>query len=354
MAIRPVLNGNVLLQTTASNIMIAMQFFQEEEGTDDEQALKNAQKIDDKFKNAWACLERLFNASFREPGSTDRDVQEILRNHEVQISELENINTEADRLIWVDQGSAFLIQQIDEDTHGIIHHLPGVQNGFSTDAVPFSQVLELFIDPHAFTIITPGRALKSLSSLGPRLRSILEGEDAEATRETLKELKAMEKVFVNRTVCLLQRQMWRLEDLRDGGGLGLTVEIFFFVLRQLLSTSSSQESQSSLYVGTFRAITSDWRKYKHSLGTQKILLDAVASDNGIFSHNYPTYITDEFLVLTGNVLDGQTGPHIEEAVQRLREPPRWYHQGTVEFRAKALKVILQSQEALAVPGPPPP
>lgn len=130
------------------------------------------------------------------------------------------------------------------------------------------------------------------------------------------------------------------------------MEIFFFVLRQLLSTSSSQESQSSLYVGTFRAITSDWRKYKHSLGTQKILLDAVASDNGIFSHDYPTYITDEFLVLTGNVLDGEAGPHIEGAVQRLREPPRWYHQGTVQFRVKALEVILRSQEA--VPGPPPP
>jgi hypothetical protein len=74
---------------------------------------------------------------------------------------------------------------------------------------------------------------------------------------------------------LQQRQLWRMQDLRDGSGFGFTVELFFLALQQLLSTSSSPESHSALYMGTFRAITSDWSKYKDSLGTQKILLDIV-------------------------------------------------------------------------------
>jgi hypothetical protein len=109
-----------------------------------------------------------------------------------------------------------------------------------------------------------------------------------------------------------------MQDLSDGGGLGFTVELFFFALRQLLSTSSSKESHSTLYRGTFRAITSDWSKYMDSLGTQRLLLNMVASSSGImFRFDYPTYIIDEFLAFLGNILEGQTGPHIDDAVQRL-------------------------------------
>jgi hypothetical protein len=136
---------------------------------------------------------------------------------------------------------------------------------------------------------------------------------------------------------LLQRKLWNLQDLRDSGGLGFTVEIFLLVLRQLLSTSSSQESYSALYIGTFRAITSDRRKYKHSLGTQKILLDAVASDKGfVRTFNYPDYITDELWELLDDILEGQTGPHIDSAVQRLTDHQR---ENGHRYGAKASAVI---------------
>jgi hypothetical protein len=104
---------------------------------------------------------------------------------------------------------------------------------------------------------------------------------------------------------LLLRQLWRLQDLRDGGGLGFTAELFLLALRQLLSNSVSRDSHSALFVGTFRAITFDWAKYKHSLGTQKILLAVVTPFDGIFCRfNYPSYIIDEFLVLLSNMLRG--------------------------------------------------
>jgi hypothetical protein len=118
---------------------------------------------------------------------------------------------------------------------------------------------------------------------------------------------------------LIHRLEWRLQDLRDSGGLGFTVELFFITLKRLLSISSSTESHSALFIGTFRSITSDWKKYKHCLGTQKILLHSVVTFHGIMlDFSYPAYIEDELLELLRNVLEGQTGPHIDDVVRKLR------------------------------------
>jgi hypothetical protein len=145
---------------------------------------------------------------------------------------------------------------------------------------------------------------------------------------------------------VVQRQLWRLQDLRSGGGLGFCVEIFLISLKHLLSACSSKESQSDLYITTFRAITSDWRKYRHTLGTQKILLHIIASRCGLISQfNYPAYITEELLALVDNMLKEQTGIHIDRAVSRLEDlglDPR-FCQGPPGFRARALEVILQSR-----------
>jgi hypothetical protein len=51
----------------------------------------------------------------------------------------------------------------------------------------------------------------------------------------------------------MQRQLLHLQDLREGGWLGFTVELFFLTLSRLLYTSSSKESHAALYTGTFRA-----------------------------------------------------------------------------------------------------
>ncbi len=253
MAIRPVLSGNMELQSTASDIVSSIQWSREEQGTPDEQALTNAQKIDNAFNGAWNCLLGLFSALFHERDLTKEEVEGILHNHQYLIIELERIYVDAGSLTWVDQRCTFLLRYMDQITHGITGQLPGVQNKLPTvGPIPFSQVLELFVEPLKFPIIPPGRALQSFCSLAPRFRDILEGQGVEETRETLMSLKAIEDV-TNRSMCPLQRQLWRLQDLRDGGGLGFIVELFFLALKQLLSTSLSQESQSALYIGTFRA-----------------------------------------------------------------------------------------------------
>jgi len=101
-------------------------------------------------------------------------------------------------------------------------------------------------------------------------------------------LTSIDKVRVplRRVHGLTTRQLWRLQDLRDGGGLGFTTELFFLSLRQLLSVSSSQESNKVFYTGTFRNIVSRWRESRESLGTQNLLLnivcDIVIQGRGVF------------------------------------------------------------------------
>ncbi|KAF8486853.1 hypothetical protein DFH94DRAFT_701142 [Russula ochroleuca] len=141
----------------------------------------------------------------------------------------------------------------------------------------------------------------------------------------------------------LQRTLWSLQDFRDGGGLAFAVELFLLALKQLLATSPSQKSYSALYIITFETITSDWRRYKHSPGTQKILLDAVVSDQGFLrTFNYPAYITDELWQLLGDMLEGQTGPHINSAVQQLTDLQR---EDGDRYGAKALAVIARLRKS---------
>jgi hypothetical protein len=355
MSVRPMLSRNFSMPPVTNEVMRILSWLGEQEGTRDEKVWKNVQKVDSDFDNALSCLSALFEALQKGENLTEEEVKEVLRNHESQVSDLERINTEADRLADVDDWMEWLPRQMDNSTHGVTCQLPGLQTRFPTEPIPFDQVIDLFIDPHKFPLFfPPGRVLKSLSSPASAFRAMLEGQDIGKTTETLKSLNVIEKILGRRRPSgLLQRQLWRLQDLSDGNGLGITIELFFISLWQLLSTSLSQESQSALYIGTLRSITSNWSLYKQSPGTQKILLDAVASSDDIFSNfRFPAFITDELLVVLGNVFDKQTGPHIDHAVQQLRDSPPWFYpKGIGEFRAKALEVILHSQsEESALPS----
>ncbi|KAI0272802.1 hypothetical protein BGY98DRAFT_1179094 [Russula aff. rugulosa BPL654] len=260
----------------------AMELFAEEDDTGNKDALAAAQKID----------ETLYDAL---PNTEDpaEEVKEILSGYESLISE---INIGADRLKWVD--------------YGIID----VQNAINND-----QIISNFL---AFTT-TSTPIIKHLS-LQPPCRTV-PPSSTRGYRCIQRAAEEFDKIPlpVRLQGDEMQRQLWRLEDLHDGGGLGFTVELFFLSLSQLVSTSSSRESHSALYTGTFRAITSDWSKHKYSLGTQNLLLDIAMSRRWEFDGQYPAYIVDEFLFLLGNIFEGQTGPHIDEARQ-LFERVRFY------------------------------
>jgi hypothetical protein len=172
------------------------------------------------------------------------------------------------------------------------------------------------------------------------LRNILEGQgDADAHEESLKNLKCF-PFLSGWPGDEMLRQLWRVQDLGDGGGLGFTVELFFISLSQLLSTSLSNESHSALYTGTFRAITSDWGKHKHSPGTQNLLLGIAMSRRWQFGAVYPAYIVDEFLLLLGNIFEGQTGPHVDRARQQFESFFPFERRG---FRERVLRIFTWGQ-----------
>jgi hypothetical protein len=107
--------------------------------------------------------------------------------------------------------------------------------------------------------IFPTQQLQGLFTLGRGLYDIIEERNPEQHVETVKSLASIDKIPVplRRLEDLLIRQRWRLQDSRDGGGLGFTVELFgvFLTLRQFSSAQSSPELKQVFYIGTFKVIT---------------------------------------------------------------------------------------------------
>ena len=336
-AIRPILESDQSLKRSAQDAWLRI-------------SKKGSPNMIQTFDKALGCLHEL-SCALDVVGTkvTEGEVQEILSNHESQISELEQIDSQSQDFQNVDDWMTLVQDGINESTHGIITSLlPGVEfDDLDTKSIHFSQFAKLFRHQRNCLLLFPLQNLKRIRSLAETFRNILKGQwDPKAFKEALAGLQPFFDPPSGResrdNPCY--RLVWRLRDLNHGGGLGFTVELFFVALRQLLSTSSSTESHSTLYIGTFRAITSDWSKYKDSAGTQKLLLDMIVPYSGILSKfDYPAYITHEFLSLLGNILEGQKGGHIADVVQEVSCDMPILDEHKRAFFVKALGVIDRAQ-----------
>ena len=341
---RTMLNRNSPLQQVVGDAISGLESIAEGFPGYNDEPQCHAQAIDiimnDKWHDLWKIYVDLFPSAYAD--LSEERVKEVIRGHQTHVSSYPSTRNlrRFDPLISNPQHSILAA------THELICEFPGVEfDGDRPDPFPFSLAVDLFSNP-ALLFMLPGRSFEGFCSISPRLQDILEGRNPQHFQEVIKDVRSMSPLnYALLEGEVVQRQLWRLQDLRSGGGLGFCVEIFLISLRHLLSACSSKESQSDLYITTFRAITSDWRKYRHSLGTQKILLHIIASRCGLISQfNYPAYITEELLTLMDNMLKGQTGLHIDRAVSRLKDlglDPR-FCRGPPGFRARALEVILQS------------
>jgi hypothetical protein len=309
MAIRPISSSNVFKE----HVRLAVESFGELRGShrSDEAAEKNAREIDETLEGQWNPNRQSYKF-YKRSSAVQRTMEEIGR--------MQTFDSETDKLN----------ETIDKVSQRITRQLPGVQFDFP-DSEPFlQQSLELFRDPSKLRFTSCRRPPTKFNDHLLRINNHPRGSSPSLEGEIFK--KIFEEAIWPKS--LLQRTLWGLRDFRDGGGLAFAVELFLLALKQLLSTSPSQESYVALYVATFKAITSDWRRHKHSLGTQKILLDAVTSEQGILrTYSYPDYITDEFWGLLGDMLEGQTGPHIDRALTDLQR------EDGDRYGAKALAVI---------------
>jgi len=330
MAIRRMLSGNELIKEDARSAIESFAAMRTGSGHQDEVAEKNAQEMEEILINLWWLELRTFCQEHEFVNS--KKILERCANHRPQISKLDIAEIETGRLAvgLVDSKISTLRERFHRDSHNITQQFPGVQFDIpgSDPAQDADQYFDSLSTPLSFRFISPCKIVRNFHQYNyDPLFNYLMNRRRTFTEECL----SLPQNLTN----LLRRQLWRLQDLRDGGGLGFTVELFLVALNQLFFASPPQDSHSALYVATFRVITSDWSEYKHSLGTQKVLLDAVASNQGIVHRfNYPTYITDELLSFLGRFLEGQTGPHIENAMQQLSLPDN--RPGIQEFRAKAL------------------
>ena len=334
--IRSILDDNLEVKDWA---IMAMYYLELADDTGNRDALAGAQKVDETLQKAMDCLFQLYDA-LPDTEELTEEVKETLCGHESQIAELEQINIEADHFDRVDHWIFLTQNGINNYSHQITSQIPGVLDHLDWAPITFTRLVELYRDTRKRQFIPPRQTLKAMCSPATTLRDILKGQgDADAYKELLKNLAE----FRHRTGWQgdeMQRQLWRLQDLRDGDGLGFTVELFFLALPQLLSTSPSNESHSALYTGTFRAITSDWSRHKDSLGTQKLLLDIAMSRLPEFDSVYPVYIVEVSLKLLGNIFEGQTGPHIDNAKQMF-EGSQWYDPR--RFRERALRILSRGQ-----------
>ena len=320
------------LQVLAAYAVSGLARFQSEYGLPDETGWNSAQRIEDRLKAAWKPVEELHQAF--EPCTQKRSkeqVEEILQNHEQQISELEHMKVEADGMEDVDWRISLYQEAMDDATHGLARLLPGV----SFDEPPRSGstlISDTFnISPAGGAPVTPqlifpGQQVQTLSRLRSKLREALDGQAADRHKEVLEILKSVDQVplSLRRPNGLMKRQLWRLQDLRDGNGLGFTIELFLLSLRKLLSIPALHESNSVFYVGAFKIITSHWGESKDSPGTQSILLnilcDLIIKGRGVFSDfSYPEAITGMLVDMVSNMLREYTGPneHIRDAVWEI-------------------------------------
>ncbi|KAH9041171.1 hypothetical protein EDB84DRAFT_1576853 [Lactarius hengduanensis] len=331
-AVQQILRSN-RLQVLAGYAVSGLGRFQSEYGQPDEVAWRGAQRIEECLKTAWGSVEELRRAF--EPLSqkrTSEQVEEILRNHERQISELERIKVEADSMEDVDWRISLYQDAMDDATFRLTRQLPGVSfdEPHRSESSPISDAFNTPATgsgPVTPQLIFSGQRVQALARLGPKFREVLKGQVADGHNEVLESLKSVEQVPISlrQPDSLMKRQLCRLQDLRDGDGLGFTVELFFLSLRQLLSIPSLHESNSVFYNGTFKIITSHWEKSRESLGTQHILLniicDLIIRDRGVFSNfSYPESITNTLFGMVGNMLRGYGGPdeHIRGAVQEIK------------------------------------
>ena len=231
MAVQRKLSSNQLREQ-AGYAVSEMARFQSEFGPRDESAWTSAERIEECLKTAWNYAEEHHQAF--EPWDqkkTRENVEEILRNHERQISELVSIKAEANRMEDIDKRITLYQDTMNHDTHRLTRLLPGESFGepqrseflLLSDTLSTPPTRSAPVTPQ---LIFPGQQVRALARLGQKLREVLNGQVTDGYEDVLESLKSVNQVSsLRRPDGLMKWQLWRLQDLRDSGGFGFTIEL---------------------------------------------------------------------------------------------------------------------------------
>ena len=270
---------------------------------------ENARKIDDYIMTAWSCVDNLRKEFMRSSESDRRKgkVEDILLQYKPQ---LEEIQLGADRTKVVDEQIFKFQKKIDQVTHNLTRVLPGVGFDELTGPKPIGQVFDFLANPFRPQFLYLSPRLHGLSILRQKRSSMGYIEMADVLKALPRALPITVGSIVDKHRSM-ERQLWRLQDLSDGGAFGFTLELYLISLRRILSTTTSHPGDNliTFYTGALKAITSDWDQHKGSLGTVQIILNIVCDiavrDRGIFSNwSYPAFVEEELLKLLGKMIGG--------------------------------------------------
>jgi hypothetical protein len=323
--IRNLLDSSDLRDNALAATQPLLTFYEMDEYPSPEMALQPARRMDEQFVAAWRCVEKL-RVAFNRLSLSDRrggKIEEILRAGEHQ-SELEQIYEQARHMEKVDEWISKFQNQIDQVTHNLIRQLPGIVFDELVGSMPIGKIFDFLLSPTRpqFTYLSP--RLQGLSTLSQKRSSMGYVE----LTGVLNAIPASIGSAVERHQSM-ERQFWRLQDIREGGALGFTLELYLLSLKQILSTTTSRPRDILLtyYNGALKSITSGWERCN---GTLQIILNIVCDmavrDRGIFSNfKYPDYvnITEELLMLLGNMVEGQANPYIDDALKELLALEEW-------------------------------
>ena len=344
-ATRRMLDNKRVKQCAGVNIaLLALYNAVEDNSSDtDDLALINAKEIDTQFNTAWNCVDELYSGRIhlKDPKEAVFQVEKTL------FHKLKDIQLDAHGMGLIDMGIHSLQSEIDNVTHQLTRQLPGVALDTFTGPTPLADIFDFISNPVGLQLLYLRQRLQGLRTLNQ------ERDIQGVVSKILEKITASSRVVVS-PQGLMERQLWRLQDLSVGGAFGFTLELYFLALRQLLPASASTSKEfTAFYIGALNDITSDWKKYRDSPGTQKIILNLICDigvrDRGIFSnYPYPDDITTELVELLCKMIQGRESDYIKDTMKELLDIG--FGPGNDVFRKMAYRAIAKSLTALQQPS----
>ena len=299
-------------------------------GRNSDKAVKTAVTIDEYLKTCWNSADSLHHELIRDVDSDT--AEERLRNTvQTKKREITTLDDTWNAFGWAeetDKAIVKLTQTLGEATNSVLLYLPGtiLKWGQESRHVPeditqstLSYFMPQFIPPRllAQRLWLCAWALRNISTTGWGISAYTPKKLADLSAPELS-VPTMRKLM-DETEAPMQTQLWRLQDLR-AGGLFYTLELFIAVIKS--SKAASRDLSRELYEGTFRVITRKWKEYRHSIWTERLLVDLLGrvlpTDNEPSSDQVPDYIVGLFLTFLSDVLAKKTGSHVEHAISLIK------------------------------------
>ncbi|KAI0261944.1 hypothetical protein BC834DRAFT_413694 [Gloeopeniophorella convolvens] len=295
------------------------------------EAVSKAQLIDNRMESSWNRLEGLCKGLKKDGLIETREQAELaLRNRGVNITQwLKDLNAVEGNRTHIDHypDLASLSDALDHITCGLLSNFPGSSFYKPKEPLSLSQASDALFGNRVLVarqLVPPGPIIETFRAFRLRLHAFVEKNGEEDPLKLVKDLQAVWENFggeaqFTRQRDMAERQLWRFNDLACGG-FGFHVELFFLALQRLLPMESQAlpESHQSFYVLTFKAMTLDWGRYRHSPGMRRILLDLLCDtairNRSVLSYDYPEWIEGELVSLVRNLFRG-----LPDGVEGIRE-----------------------------------